>query len=1179
MKTQLFSILTFLTICIGVNAQTSLRTTSLSPSIGTVFTVGSFKYVVTATSPNSEVAVKEYLDVNNLTPTIPSTVFFSTTHIVTSISENAFRGSYSITSVNIPNSVTVIGKGAFQGNSLTSVTLPNALTSIEEDAFRTNLLASITIPASVTTIGRNAFTTNSALVTVVSQSTNPATLLNFTFDDNSLIDLTVPNGSEQAYIDANWYGFKTVNSTDHTFTQNDIVYQILDITNNDEVATYDYVGASTTVSIPASVTNSGSTYNVTTIGGVSFDYNSLTSVTIPNSVTTIGTAAFKNNSLTSLTIPASVTTIGTSAFENNYNLTTVISESTAPATLLSYTFFNNNWGIDLTIPANTSAAYSAAGWVGFDSVTEAACIVNIPDANFKTYLVGNTAINTNNDTEIQCSEATAFTGTINCEWLSILDLTGLEAFTNITELNIEGNSIINLDLSANTALTKLNANINNLTSLNVSAITTLIELNCIDNNLTSIDVSSNTNLDILKVYNNELTSLNVTSNTALTDLECNGNYITSLDVSNNLDLIWLITGNNNITSLDLSANTSLIYLECNDNALTSLNIANGNNGDIYDFNTTNNPNLTCISVDDVAYSNTNWTNIDVQTSFSTNCNPTPITYVNISATGNNDGTSWADAYTSLQDALINAPASNNIWVAKGTYKPHASNANVSFIANNTIYGGFAGTETNVSDRDLSLIHTTNETILSGDLNNDDATTISFNDTTRDDNSKHVLEIATNNIEVNGFTIKDGNANGTGDDRFGAGIFKERNAANTTIKNCVIKNNVSSNSGAGLAITSLDDSIIIIDACIIENNLSPVGSGIDYHMSTPGKTMNITVTNSLFNGNKTDDNGGIKGTGAPAARFRAYYSGVTLTTTLVNNTFVNNNSKGDSGNSAAGNFPVVGLSYNDGAFGTLIIANNIFWDNDTNGNSTASTIGSTNSTALYPVTLISPSFAGNNTDESNYFSSNNTNPNLDANFKLTAASTTEIDGGVNNQIPTGITTTIRGAFPVWEHNQVNAQIFGVDLDVNKKISDQFNYVGNISLLKGNNLTDNIPLIHMPATNFGNRISYKNDNLNQLSISLTHKTILEQKRFPDYNFYTFNAIQQKNVYVDLSSTPPTYSLFGLNTSAVFKTFKTGSLKVELNIENLFNTSYREHLNRLRYFSDELGRNFNLKIKIKY
>ncbi|WP_298880270.1 TonB-dependent receptor [uncultured Polaribacter sp.] len=183
------------------------------------------------------------------------------------------------------------------------------------------------------------------------------------------------------------------------------------------------------------------------------------------------------------------------------------------------------------------------------------------------------------------------------------------------------------------------------------------------------------------------------------------------------------------------------------------------------------------------------------------------------------------------------------------------------------------------------------------------------------------------------------------------------------------------------------------------------------------------------------------------------------------------------------------------------------------------------------------------------------------------------------IPTGITTTIRGAFPVWEYNQINAQIFGVDIDINKKITDQFNYFGNISLLKGNNKTDNIPLIHMPATNFGNRFTYKNDNLNQLSISLTHKTILKQNRYPNYNFYTFNAITQQNDFVDISSTPSAYSLFGLQSSAVFKAFKKGSLQLDFNIENLFNVTYREHLNRLRYFADELGRNFNIKIKINY
>ncbi|WP_418636348.1 TonB-dependent receptor [Winogradskyella sp.] len=183
------------------------------------------------------------------------------------------------------------------------------------------------------------------------------------------------------------------------------------------------------------------------------------------------------------------------------------------------------------------------------------------------------------------------------------------------------------------------------------------------------------------------------------------------------------------------------------------------------------------------------------------------------------------------------------------------------------------------------------------------------------------------------------------------------------------------------------------------------------------------------------------------------------------------------------------------------------------------------------------------------------------------------------IPVGITTTIRGAFPVWEYNQINAQIFGVDIDVNKKITDKFNYKGSISLLKGENLSQDIPLIHMPSTNFTNSISYYNDELNQLSINLIHKTVLQQNKFPDYNFYTFNPILQEDVYVDISSTPPAYSLFSFNSSVSFKAFKTGTLKLELNVENLFNTKYNEYLNRQRYFANELGRNINLKIKINY
>ncbi len=183
------------------------------------------------------------------------------------------------------------------------------------------------------------------------------------------------------------------------------------------------------------------------------------------------------------------------------------------------------------------------------------------------------------------------------------------------------------------------------------------------------------------------------------------------------------------------------------------------------------------------------------------------------------------------------------------------------------------------------------------------------------------------------------------------------------------------------------------------------------------------------------------------------------------------------------------------------------------------------------------------------------------------------------IPFDTASTIRGAFVEWQYNQVDAQIFGVDIDVNKKLVNNLNYFGSISLLRGDNLTEDIPLIHMPSTNFSNSIVYTNEKLNQLSIGITQKTVLQQKQYPNYNFLTFDPIIQEDVYVDISSTPPTYTLFNFDSSAQFNAFKTATLKVEFNIENLFNVSYRDNLNRLRYFADETGRNFNIKLKLNY
>ena len=183
------------------------------------------------------------------------------------------------------------------------------------------------------------------------------------------------------------------------------------------------------------------------------------------------------------------------------------------------------------------------------------------------------------------------------------------------------------------------------------------------------------------------------------------------------------------------------------------------------------------------------------------------------------------------------------------------------------------------------------------------------------------------------------------------------------------------------------------------------------------------------------------------------------------------------------------------------------------------------------------------------------------------------------IPVGTSTTVRGAFPVWEYNQVNAEVYGIDLDIKKRINDHFNYKGNVSFLRGTNLSEDIPLIHMAGTNFTNSITYTNKKFHHLSIGLQNKTALQQNRYPDFNFWTFNPVLQEDVYVDISSTPASYSLFSINSSATFKAFKNGNINVQFNIDNLMNISYNDYLNRLRYYANEIGRNFNIKIKLNY
>lgn len=218
-------------------------------------------------------------------------------------------------------------------------------------------------------------------------------------------------------------------------------------------------------------------------------------------------------------------------------------------------------------------------------------------------------------------------------------LTNIDISANsaLKELNCTGNQLANLDVSENTALSKLYCGHNLLTSLDVSANTALEDLycynnritnlnantflkylQCTNNQLTSLDLSANHALEVLNCNDNLLTSLDLPVNSALRVLFCQRNQLTRLDVSGNVALTIFECSYNQLTSLDISTNPALVDFICSENLLTRLNAKNGNPTHFGLFMANYNPNLTCIQVDDVAYSTRNW-HVNYWTSFSEIC--------------------------------------------------------------------------------------------------------------------------------------------------------------------------------------------------------------------------------------------------------------------------------------------------------------------------------------------------------------------------------------------------------------------------------------------------------------------------------------------------------------------------------------------------------------------------------
>jgi hypothetical protein len=226
----------------------------------------------------------------------------------------------------------------------------------------------------------------------------------------------------------------------------------------------------------------------------------------------------------------------------------------------------------------------------------------IPDANFEQELIDLGYDSGTPDGVVLTSTISTVTF-LHVYSLGITDLTGIEDFTALKQLYCGNNQLSNIDVTQNTVLELLA---------------------CSNNLLTTLDISHNAELLGLYCGHNQLTNLDLNQNTLLASLNCRNNQLTALDVTLNIALEFLYCSNNLLTTLDLSQNTTLDNLDFYNNLLTCFNVKNGNNSNFTQFYADNNPNLTCLEVDDAAYSTTNWVgaffSFDTQTSFSGNCN-------------------------------------------------------------------------------------------------------------------------------------------------------------------------------------------------------------------------------------------------------------------------------------------------------------------------------------------------------------------------------------------------------------------------------------------------------------------------------------------------------------------------------------------------------------------------------
>ncbi len=346
-------------------------------------------------------------------------------------------------------------------------------------------------------------------------------------------------------------------------------------------------------------------------------------------------------------------------------------------------------------------------------------------------------------------------------------------------------------------------------------------------------------------------------------------------------------------------------------------------------------------------------------------------YVSTTGTNNNlaTATSWATSTTNLQGAINASVAGDQVWVAGGTYKPTTTtNRTISFSMKNgvAIYGGFLGTETDLSQRPVTnpVGGNPSSSTLSGDIGTVGSTT---------DNSNHVVNnpaslSLTTSAVLDGFIITGGNANGDGATllNLGGGMLNAGNGSGNrcspTVRNCLFESNVAAAGGAmyNAGYTSGASSPVVTNCSFQFNSTTNGDGGAMVNNGSRGGVSSPIVTNCLFQSNSA-----TRGSGG--AMHNEGDGGVS-SPTVVNCSFLSNSAQFTGG-----------AMYNGGTSGISIprITNSLFQSNSASNGGAMINVGFSGNSS--PV-MINCSFQSNSASNIggamfNQGSSGNSNPRL------------------------------------------------------------------------------------------------------------------------------------------------------------------------------------------------------------